>query len=278
MPRSTVLKTLILPAALAATAALSAAPAAAQAIDDKYWIEASVFRPAIDSSATVSRPGSPGTNVDFESDLDLDDTDNLFAAAAGARFGRFVLLGEYYALDRDASTTVSRSFVFDNLTVPVNAQVDSQFESNVYRATLGYSFIQNQTTELGAAVGLHATDFDLGLQAEFTVGGSPTMTTQTRRRDFLAPLPTVGLYGTYQPSPRIAINGRIDYMALGYGDYSGGIMNATATVSYRLTDMFEVGAAWRYVSYDLEVDKDDYSLDLDYSFNGPSIFARLVFR
>src|SRR6478735_6248680 len=78
-----------------------ATPAAAQSLADKYWIEVSAYFPSIDTEAAVSRPGFPGTDVDVESDLGLDKNETLPAVYAGWRVGRrFIIAGEYYALDR----------------------------------------------------------------------------------------------------------------------------------------------------------------------------------
>jgi len=100
---------------------------------------------------------------------------------------------------------------------------------------------------------------------------------QTRRKDFLAPLPTVGVYGTFEVMPHVTINARADYLSLGVGDYDGSILNAQAAVSYRFTDNFGIGVGYRYVDYGLDVEKDTYVASFDYQFNGPSIFIEAGF-
>lgn len=267
-------------AALAAAGAASLAaapPASAQALDERFWLEGSGYFPGIETKINVSRPGQPGTDIDAENDLGMDDTDTLPAIYAGWRISpRWVLTGEYYALEREGSRTLGRTIEFDGATYPVGVSVDSRIASDVYRATIGYSFIHNDRSELGASIGLHATDFDIELTGEAQIGPAVRQVV-TRNRTFLAPMPTIGVYGTYEVSPKVILNGRVDFLSLEVDNYGGGITNAQASVAYRFSRNFSAGLAYRYVAYDLQVEKTDYNSDIDYNFSGPSIFARVSF-
>jgi hypothetical protein len=256
-----------------------AAPASAQAIDDNFWITGSGFLANVDTKVRSSLTTNPngGTEIDLEEDLGLDDNELLPAIYAGAKLGGgFVITGEYYSLSRDTTGTISRNITIDNITYPVNASVSAGFKTAIYRLTVGYSFIRNDTTEIGAAIGLHATDLQFELSGQGSSGGAP-VSLQTRRKDFLAPIPTVGLYGTFELAPRVTINARADYLSLGIDDYDGAILNAQAAVSYRFTDNFGIGVGYRYVDYDLDVEKPNYVASFDYKFWGPSIFLEAGF-
>jgi hypothetical protein len=257
-------------ASAAAMVAASVSPAAAQAIDERAWIEASGYFPSIDTAVSVSRPGQPGTVIDLEGELGLDDAKALPAVYAGWEFGdRWQVSGEFYALDREATRAISRDIVFDGQTYTLGTSIRSTLKSDVYRVTLGYAFIQNETVEIGAAIGLHTTDFELGLE-----GPSGAL---SRRRDFITPMPTIGIYGTYEATDKVILNGRLDYLSLDFDEFGGGITNVQASIAYRFTRDFSAGAAYRYVSYDLQVHKSDFDADVDYEFSGPSLFARLGF-
>lgn len=258
--------------------ALSATPAAAQALNDKYWIEVSAYFPKANTTVNVSRPGFPGTEIDMESDLDLDKNETLPALYAGARLGkRWVVAGEYYGLDRTGSRTIERDINFDGATFPVGVEVSSKMQSDIYRLTVGYAFIRTDRAELGAAIGLHATNFEIALQGDTDVGIG-VIRQQDSKRTFLAPMPTVGVFGTFELTPKLILTGRADYLSLDVGDYDGSILNAQAAIAYKVTDMIEVGAAYRYVDYGLDVDKGRYTASVDYDFKGPAVFIRAGFR
>jgi hypothetical protein len=276
MPGKT-LKILLTASALG-TVAL-AAPASAQAIEDDFWISGAGFLANVDtkvSSSTVINPGD-GTVIDLEDDLGLDDSELLPAIYAGAKLGGgFVITAEYYSLSRDTTANISRTITVDDVTYPVNASLTAGFTTDIYRFTVGYSFIRNETTEVGGAIGLHATDLEFSISGQGSTGGAP-VTVTTRRKDFLAPMPTIGLYGTFEVAPRVTINARADYLSLGIGDYDGSVLNAQATVSYRFSKNFGIGAGYRYVDYDLDVEKTNYVASFDYQFWGPSIFIEAGF-
>jgi hypothetical protein len=256
-----------------------AAPAHAQAIEDKFWISGSGFFSNVDtdvSSSLATNPGG-GTSIDLEDDLDFDDSELLPAIYAGAKLGGgFVITGEYYSLSRDTTATIDRNIVIDDVTYPINASLTAGFTTDIYRFTIGYSFIRNDSVEVGGAIGLHATDLVFSISGQGSSGGAP-VTAQVRRKDFLAPMPTVGLYTTFEVAPRVTVNARADYLSLGIDDYDGAVLNAQAAVSYRFTENFGIGVGYRYVDYDLDVEKQNYVASFDYQFWGPSIFIEAGF-
>jgi opacity protein-like surface antigen len=268
-------------AALLATSALGlAAPAAAQSLQDKYWIEVSAYFPSVNTDASVARQGFPGTDIDLEGDLGLNKHETLPAVYAGWRFtgsGRWVLAGEYYALDRNGSRVLTRDINFGGSTFPAQVETNSELHSDVYRVTLGYAFIKNEQAELGAAIGLHATDFKIALSGQSRIGNAIGLQNDREASDFVAPMPTLGVFGTYEPMPKVILTGRADYMSLKIGDYDGSIFNGQAAIGYRVWRNVDLGVSYRYVKYKLDVDKR-LQTHLDYRFSGPSVFVRVGFQ
>ena len=257
---------------------LLATSANAQALQSRYWVEASAYWPNIDTTVNISsNNGRHGTDINMESDLNLRDRETLPAFLAGARIGdRFTVIGEYYGLDRSGSASVTRDITFDDVVYPAGARVDSSFKSDVYRLAVGYSLIRRENMELGVAVGLHATSFEAQLSGDGQVGSLPAQS-QRRTRDLLAPMPTVGVFGGYQVTPRLTVAGRADYMSLSAGKYDGSIFNAEARASYRVWKNVGVGAMYRYVDYDFAMEKTRWTGQLDYKFSGPALILQAAF-
>jgi len=268
------LPTRALIATLLTGAAFVASPASAQGLDDKFWFEVGFYWPKVDTTIEVSSVTNStiGTEIDFEDDLDFGDGEGLPSFTAGARLSRrFRLVGEYYSLGRSSEATLARDIVFDDVTYPVSATVASEFDSSIYRFSVGYSFVRKPNVEVGGALGLHATDFEVALEGMGTVGGS-TAQVQSRRREALAPLPTLGIYGTYAVAPRVELAANVDYLSLSVGDYDGRLVNAQASVSYRVFKNVGVGVMYRYVNYRLDVEKEEWVGRLTYEFSGPAVF------
>ena len=267
------------PIALAMTSAAAIlivpAQAGAQTLSDDYWINVMAFAPKIDTNVRVQTKTDTivGTDIDFENDLAMDNDEVLPSVSIGSRFGRVIVNADFYKLKRSGSTSLRRDITFDDVTYPASAQIGSSFDSDIYRLTVGYAFVQNETLELGAGLGLHATRFDLSIEGEASVG-SAGASTEVRRRDFLAPLPTLGAFATYRLSDRIEANARLDYLSLKIGDYDGKLVNAQASVSYQIVRHVSLGVAYRYVDYRVGVDKDLWSGRVRYKLHGPAFILQ----
>lgn len=254
-------------------------PAFGQAPGDRFWVQASAYMPKIDSSVRVESVNRPdiATEIDLEGDLGLDDEETLPAFLAGARLGRNVsIIGEYFAIGRDATRTLERSITFEGVTYPLAASVTSGFDTDVYRLVIGYSFVRNDQVEVGAAIGLHATDFKVSIEGVGSAGGA-TAQVERRSQDFLAPLPTLGLFASFEVMPGLTIGGRADYLSLSIDDYDGRLLNAQATLSYRVMRNVGIGVAYRHVDYRVDVEKERYQGRFEYEFSGPAIFVELGF-
>lgn len=257
---------------------LWSAPASAQALDDDFWIVGSAYWPKIDTDVRVSSKtnNTNGTDIDLEKDLDLDNDAVLPAVNAGARFGRIIVGADFYRLKRTATAAIDRDIIFDDVTYPVAASVTSGFTTDIYRLTVGYAFVQNDKAEVGAAIGLHATNFDLSLVGQASAGGEGVQT-EVRRRDFLAPLPTVGLFASFEVAPKVTVNSRIDYLSLKIDDYKGRLINAQAAVTYRAFKNVGIGVMYRYVDYRVGIDKEMWTGRVRYKYYGPALFLEVGF-
>lgn len=265
--------------AIASVAAGGSTAAHAQALEDDYWVQLSGYWANVDTDIRVDNTANdnPGTEIDLEDDLGFDDKELLPALYAGARVGSGIsIAAEYYSLNRDTTATLARDIVVDDVTYPVNGSVTAGFDTDIYRLVIGWAFVRQPNYEFGAAIGLHATDIGVSFEGEGSVGGAPQSVEQ-RKQDVLAPLPTVGLFGSFEPAPNVTIGGRIDYLSLSVGDYDGRLINTQASVSYRFTRNFGVGVMYRYVDYRVDVTKNDVVGRFAYQFSGPAVFLEAGF-
>ena len=93
----------------------------------------------------------------------------------------------------------------------------------------------------------------------------------------VAPLPTIGAIGQWEPLPRVTFFGRIDWLSLTVDDYSGRLINAEASASYSLHRYFDLGVSYRFVDYELKVRRPSWTGEVDYQFSGPALFIRAGF-
>jgi hypothetical protein len=259
-------------------AALAAQPAAAQRLSDTFSLQVSAYFPKVDSSIRVDGSGgNVGTEVDFERDLGFDRNRTLPAFMAEWRPNDdWVLNAEYYALGRRNETFIDREITVGDTTFPVNAELNSGFDSDILRFTVGNRFFQTRNFEIGAAVGLHGTDFSVFIEGEGVVSGQGAQF-RSETRSVFAPLPTVGLFLAWEPAPKVSVAGRFDWLSLSIDEYSGRLLNTEASVAFRVQKHIDFGVMYRRVDYEVKVKRDDWNGEVQYNFQGPALFVQVGF-
>ncbi|MEE4316953.1 MAG: hypothetical protein V2I74_08230 [Erythrobacter sp.] len=242
---------------------------------ERGWVEVSAFLPNVDTRLRIDEQGGPvGTEIDFESDLRLSRRKVLPAVSAGVWLSRnWALFGEFYEVSRSQNTTLSEEIVFDGEVFPANADVTGRFGSQIFRLGVRHSLHRDANTEIDLSLGAHVTAFEAGIEGEIQAGNTAAQTAR-RRREVLAPLPTLGLYMRQEVAPRVDLSLQADAFRIELGDVEGRIVNFQATASYRLGRSFALGLAYRQIDYRLTVDKDDWSGRAKYGFSGPAVSLR----
>ena len=262
-------------ALLAAVPVLAEDAAIHPKLGARLYLDVGGYVPAVDTQLRVDRAGGSGTVLDLEDDLDFEDRPTSPYALLNLRLGqRWRIEGEYFSIDRDKTTVIDRELEIGDSVFPIDATVNSFFDTDVYRLSAGYSFFKRPNAEVGAALGAHVTTFDLGIRSE------GTLTSISEAADTLAPLPTVGLYGFYAFSPRWLMQGRVDYFALEYEEYSGGLLNFNVGLEFQLAKHVALGAGYRYVDLEFTAEKtlsvgdvsDDFSGEFEYHYSGPTVY------
>ncbi len=255
-----------------------AAPAAAQSLEKTWLLQVGAYFPAVDSSLRVDGSGGQvGTVVDFERDLGFERNGVLPAFMAEWRPGDdWVVNAEYYALGRDSTATLAQDIIIGDTTFPVNGSVSAGFDSDIFRFTVGNRFFQRPNLEIGAAIGLHGTDFSVFVEGEGSVADQ-TASFRSESRSVFAPLPTIGLFLNARPAKKVQVNARFDWLSLTIDDYNGRLVNTEVSASYSVHPNIDIGAMYRLVDYAVRVKREDWNGRVDYQFRGPAIFVQVGF-
>ena len=159
MPRKTQKRALFGSGSAIAVAMLAAPQASGQSLDNDYWINVQAYYPKVDTNVRVTADiaDTIGTDIDLERDLSLDDRDILPAVTVGSRFGKIVVGFDFYKLNRDGVVELGRDINFDDVTFPLNARVESGFDSDDVHKTW---LVRDNDAEPVAAAGLTLFDGD----------------------------------------------------------------------------------------------------------------------
>jgi len=257
----------------------SSSAALAQRADDRFFLKGGAFISELNSNLRIdSNTGAIGTEISFEKDLGLGGSSVGPYALAGWRFAKnFRFEFEYFTLERNATATIDREIRFGETVYPVNGSVTSGLFTDVYRFSIGWSFLHGDNYELGANLGFYLNDFGAFIEGQGTIEGVGGATLSREQRDQLVPLPTLGVYGRYDINKVWSLNARVDYFSVKIDQYKGSIIDVSGGVSARVTKNIGIGADFRYVDYGLSATATDFTGQVNYNFYGPFLYVEFGF-
>lgn len=269
-------------ACLAVAALTAAAPARAadapNLLDDTFNVAIGTF--AIRTDTTLRVDGSLtdlGTPVDWEETFGKGDANRLRIDG----YWRFADRHKLRALVFDSrvkrSVTLDREIEFDGEVFPVNARVDSEFGFSIYELSYEYAFLRRDRYELAAAVGVHYTDVDASISG--TVSSPAGAASRSARRDASvgAPLPVVGLRGTWGLPGNLWLGASAQYFKLSVGDYSGNLQDLRVAIHWQPKRWLGVGVGYNRFALDVDATANDFTGTLDWVYEGPIIFYNISY-
>jgi hypothetical protein len=220
----------------------------------------------------------PVTIIDFDRiGLDEDDASHWFTLTWRSSKSRWGAWFANWRYDVAGMRAWSQEFEIEpGVVIPVGAEVSSTFDADWYIGELTYSFLRSDRVDAGIGIGVHTVDLDTELAARVDVGDGSVEVIQGDL-DTLAPLPNVLGYLYWEFLPRWNVVGRLGWFSLDYDIYSGQMTNAHLMLNYRLTERFSLGAAYQFVSLDVDIERKNYREIYDIDFAGPILFLKVRF-
>lgn len=209
--------------------------------------------------------------LDFD-DIGLDESVTTGMAYALLRLGnRWRIEFDYTNVENDGSGSVQAIDV-GGIVIPIDAEVSSYINLRFISTRLGFSFVRNETAELGVSLGVSAASLEAGVGGSIEGIGSG-------RYDVTAdvPLPTIGLYGTLALTNKLSIGGRAGLLSLELGDDKGTLQDFFASVDYFFTKNVGIGVGYKYVNADVKVQEDTYRQLYNVTQSGPVAYLSFGF-
>jgi hypothetical protein len=184
-----------------------------------------------DGIFAVNSGGIPGTKVDFDDDLNFDDSEELFAEI----------------------------LIFNGKTFLVNSEVSSSVDMDIYDLGLTWNILNIDDlpvrVQLGPELSVKVVDANVSMVDH---------TTDLSENDSLtAPVPTLGARARIGLSDWAALVGRVGYM-----EYDGNsFLDVDGQIEFSPIPLIGVFAGYRYL--DLEIDES--GLFIDATLDGPYV-------
>jgi hypothetical protein len=223
---------------------------------------------------TTRRVDSPtlgvGTEVDLESDFDVDDRLFLGRMDAEWRFGkRHSLDFSIFNLAREGTRVIDRQIQIGDVVFPINAEVTNESDQLVVKLAYRYAFLNRERWHVGASLGAHAIDWDTEWRA-----GSLAL-----KEDFgvLVPLPVAGLFGSFAITPQLYLNASSEFFGLEYEEFDGFMNNSRLNIEHRTFEHVGFGIGLDYFLINASVENESGSLraEAEYDYFGLMAFMRI---
>jgi hypothetical protein len=248
------------------------------ALDDAFHISLGTFVVDTDTKLRLDgEAGEQGREIDWEKNFGEGDV-NRFRMDGYWRFAdRHKVRALIFSSSRGASKTISREIEWGGETFPVDATVEGELKFSIYELAYEYAFMRRERFELGASLGLHYTDLKASLGATVSGGNNATNRRVEESGNIGAPLPVLGLRGTWMLSQSLSIDVSGQYFSMTYGDIDGNVQDYRALLNWQPKRWLGLGVGYDRFSLDVNADADRFKGKIRWTYQGPMIFYSASF-
>lgn len=251
---------------------------APSALEDTFHVALGTFIVNTDTTLRLDgEAGEQGTDIDWEKNFGEGDV-YRFRLDGYWRFAdRHKLRALVFSSSRSDSRTFDEDITWEGETFPASATIEGKVKFSIYELAYEYAFVRRSSYELAASIGVHYTDYEVSLGATVTGGGGAVDRRIERGGSVGAPLPVVGVRGTWLLSPTFSIDASGQYFALTYGDIDGDLQNYRVLLNWQPQRWLGLGIGYDHFSFDVRVDSNNFRGKMDWAYHGPMIFYSASF-
>jgi len=249
-------------------------------LSNKFFTSVGLFLPDqnmrlnLGTSLEITIPDAeptPNEQIDFDETFSFSDSDEVFSAEIGWRFGKkWQLRGQYFRVDNNSTASLEEDIEWGDVVFNEGTFVSAGTDFQITRLFFGRTFKSTDRSELGIGIGVHALDISAYINGNATIDGIDVGFRQ-ERASIVQPLPNFGAWYMHAFSEKWAATLRVDWLSASVGDYDGYIVNSALNVGYAVTDHFGIGVAYNFFELNLKVDDSDWSGRILSRFDGPYI-------
>jgi hypothetical protein len=251
---------------------LALADVSSHPFDQKFSFSAGAFVTDHDTSIRLDSDAGIGTVVNLEDDLGLDATTNIFRAEATWRFAKRhkAHLG-IFDLSQKGGRKLEQELIIEGETYSIGESVLTDWKMQLIEVGYSYRFRGNERTQWWLNVAFFIQDTAIVVQ-ETAFGGDVSS------EDVVLPLPKFGVGVDHAFSDRWIGHAGVDLFKLEVGDVGGSLVDLRATLDYRFTDNFSMGAGLHLINVTVDLNRpvSGWQGRFDWETRGLMLFGRLV--
>jgi hypothetical protein len=247
-------------------------------LEDTFHVEVGTFIVNTDTTLRLDgEAGEQGTQIDWEKDFGEGDT-TRFRMDGYWRFGeRHKLRALVFSSSRGGTRTFDEDIEWGGETFPASAAIEGKFKFSIYELAYEYAFMRRDSYELSASIGIHYTDYEASLAATVSGGGATADRHIEKKGSVGAPLPVIGLRGTWLLSRTFSIDASGQFFSLTYGDIDGNLQDYRVVLNWQPKTWGGLGVGYDHFSVNVDVDGNHFRGKMKWAYHGPMIFYAVSF-
>ncbi|NNF95696.1 MAG: hypothetical protein HKM94_02065 [Halobacteria archaeon] len=233
-----------------------------------------------DSSISLTEPNlGAGISISPQDTLGLDIDNTVLRIEGYYRLHpRHALTYSWYSISSDGRKTVEEAFEWvdedgNTIIIPLNAQVISTLDYDIFKVGYLWSFHHTDKVELGVGAGLHITRLALGLDASTTTPANRSV----ENVDTTVPLPVISFVLRYNVTPKFLWYMKTEAFALKFDKWAGSYRDATFGMEYRAWKNVALGVGLSSNSLEIEEDDPKHQLRFDNTISGGLLYIATYF-
>lgn len=237
-------------------------------VEDKFRAEVMMLGASYDTDLRIDPTlATPGTPINAEDDLGLDDSDLLPLAEITLLPGeRHLIRLSGFGMRRRAQKIIDRTIVFDDQTYLPGERVNSTLNMTMLGLTYGYSVVKTPQLDIALTFGVQVIE----VEANAVVTSRVVRDSETG----VTPLPLAGIEGRYDFNERWSTELRLQYLSVEFDEIDGSVMDARVALTWRNNPYLVFGLGYR--TFGVEVDSRDLDTPgrVEMEMAGPLLFMR----
>jgi len=263
---------------------LGSLPASAAGPDpetDRFNLSLGTYFVSFDTSAQLSPSGGAGTVLDMEEALGLDDRRADVRLDGYWRFSkRHRIDWGLYTSSRKGTRVLDEEIVWNDVTYAADATIASKYWLYYLKAAYRFAFVRDDRAEVGLSAGLATMQLGAELSGDGTVteNGAPSQVGFVReKKDVLAPVPVVGLYGSFVIRDGLFFRPSAEFFSFSAAGMQGSLVDARMTVDWFFTERWGVGLGFARTKIDYEDEEADPEVKLGAAYQGGVLYFSYAF-
>ncbi|HYE98174.1 MAG TPA: hypothetical protein VEJ18_04650 [Planctomycetota bacterium] len=251
---------------------VATAATAAEAQEGSLGARARWWRAELSGDLRADGDRFPGTTIDVDNELGLDDRTEIPEIQAWLEFpfiGRIV--AGYWWADVDGERTLTRSVTFEDITFSTSERVDTELELDVFYAHYQFLFPSlpvgpEGELQVGVLAGLRVVRAEASIDSSF----------RSVQDSGIVGLPVVGAGAALELFGWLRAEAELLGLTFSYSDVESTYFEASLELTSRFGPAF-AGVGYKFASADVTVDTGDDEFNADVELKGLYFTAGLRF-